>query len=70
MKALTVLTTAAEVAALQKQVDGLRREIGLAKQKRGGIQAAIDSREKTLARLEAQLELMSPAGQSASHVAG
>lgn len=70
MKPLSVPTTEAERLQLQFACDRLRNEIQLAKERRGGLQAAIDSREKTLARLEAQLALMSPAGQSASTVAG
>lgn len=70
MKPLHVPTSLLERERMRFQIDRLRNEIQLAKERRGGLQAAIDSREKTLARLEAQLVLMSPAGQSASTVAG
>jgi len=55
---------------LARRATALRNEIALAKERRAGIQRAIDSREKTLARLDAQLLLVSPAGQSASLVEG
>jgi hypothetical protein len=55
---------------IQRQVLGLRREIALAKSKRTGIDAAIKSREQSLARLEAQLALAGGATRSAPFMSG
>lgn len=70
MKALEIGITEFDRDRLRIRAQLLRNEIALAKERRRGIERAIDSREKTLARLDAQLALMSPAGQSASPVAG
>lgn len=64
MKPLLSEPNAIELARIRAQVAGLRREIELAKQKRAGIEKAITSRENSLARLEAQLAIASPARQS------
>ena len=48
------------IQQIRGQIMGVRKELTLAKQKRVGLQAAIDSREKYLARLEAQLVLSGP----------
>lgn len=52
------------IQQIRQQVDGLRKEIALAKSKRAGIDAAIKSREQSLTRLEAQLALAGGAAQS------
>lgn len=70
MKPLSILTGAEARRQLEFQIDRLQNEIALAKERRGGLQAAIDSREKTLARLKAQLVLTSPASQSTPALAG
>ncbi len=54
-----------QIAVIRREVVEVRREIALAKSKVTGIQSAITSREKYLARLEAQL-FLSPAGQPAA----
>lgn len=70
MKALEGRKMRVDAEDLARRATALRNEIALAKERRAGIQRAIDSREKTLARLDAQLLLVSPAGQSASLVEG
>lgn len=54
------------IAAIRTQMDNLRREISLAKQRRAGLDTAIDSREKSLARLQAQLVLTGSDRQAAT----
>jgi septal ring factor EnvC (AmiA/AmiB activator) len=54
------------IKSVQAQIAETKQQIALAKDKRAGLEAAIKSREKHLARLEAQLVMMSPAGQSSS----
>jgi septal ring factor EnvC (AmiA/AmiB activator) len=49
-----------QISRIQQDISAVRKELTLAKQKRVGLQAAIDSREKYLARLEAQLVLSGP----------
>ena len=52
-------------AKLMAERDRLITEIALASEQRAGLQRAIDSRKTTLARLEAQLVMTSPASQTA-----
>jgi hypothetical protein len=53
------------IKVLTGQVHGMVEEIALAERKKIGLQAAIDSRKKTLARLQAQLCLEQSAAPSA-----
>lgn len=55
---------------LMATINQTRAQIALAKERRAGLQRAIDSRETYLARLQAQLVLTSPASQTATRIAG
>lgn len=64
MKALESFGTA-DPGTIRRQITGLRQEIALVKQKRSGLDAAIDNRENRIARLEAQLALTGSTAQPA-----
>lgn len=63
MKPLLPEPNPAALERIRGQVVALRKEIHLAKERRAGLNTAITSREKSLARLEAQLAIASPASQ-------
>lgn len=64
MKALPVFADP-DLRSIQRAVAGLRQEIALAQNKRVALDAAIDSRQKKLARLEASLVLSGSPARSA-----
>lgn len=58
------------IDALRRQELALRHEISVAKQKMVGLQTAINTREQSLARLQARIAMAIPARQAAPAFAG
>lgn len=58
------------IGALRAQESALRKEISLAKQKMAGLQTAINTREQSLARLQARIAMAMPERQATPAFAG
>jgi predicted nucleic acid-binding Zn-ribbon protein len=64
------LRDTATPAQLKERIDRLRKEISCIEEKKVGITQAIESRKRTLARLEAQAALAAPLQPAPTMTAG